>query len=133
MNVKRKLVSAGALAAVTAATVGAMAAPAQAAAYNGVCGSGYRVIDKLELLRGTVYLTYNGGWNCVVTVADSGAHDSKPMAAFLKRSSDSEFVRDDDYYRYYAGPVYRYAPSQCIDWGGRIGLDSDSAWGDHCG
>lgn len=40
-----------------------------ALAYNGVCGSGYQVIDSQSVTGGTVYLTYNSstGKNCVVT------------------------------------------------------------------
>ncbi|WP_368077467.1 hypothetical protein [Actinomadura sp. WMMB 499] len=50
MNIARKLLGAGAAAALAAATVGVLASPAQAASYNGACGDGYRVIDQVPLL-----------------------------------------------------------------------------------
>ncbi|WP_368077466.1 hypothetical protein [Actinomadura sp. WMMB 499] len=55
------------------------------------------------------------------------------MGAQLKRSSDTKWQRDADVYSYYAGPVYRYAPSQCIDWGGQFDNGGVVIPNDHCG
>ncbi|REE94747.1 spore-associated protein A [Thermomonospora umbrina] len=137
MRTNRTLAAAGAVAVMAVAAVGAAAAPAQAAAYyNGACGAGYTVIDKLDSGQGVTYLTYNNGWNCVVAVTDRpGARQY--MKAQIKRSRDSQWIRDEGYYTQYAGPVYVYAPSECIDWGGSVWPDPTVhvwvRWDDHCG
>ncbi|MEV4701960.1 spore-associated protein A [Actinoplanes sp. NPDC049316] len=139
MKITRKLAGAGAAVALTAATLGVTAGPAQAAAYNGACGSGYRVIDKLKVGgtvegTGTAYLTYNNGWNCVVTVTNTpGTRDW--MTASIKLSSSSQWNDDEGYYTQYAGPRYVYAPDQCIDWGGSVDYKGLVwlEWNDHCG
>ncbi|WP_225877477.1 hypothetical protein [Streptomyces resistomycificus] len=74
MNVIQRAATVGA---VTAAVVGgtALVAPQAGAAtvakYNGVCGTGYAVVDSAPVgTAGTVFLTYNPstGRDCVVTV-----------------------------------------------------------------
>ncbi|MFC7328830.1 spore-associated protein A [Marinactinospora rubrisoli] len=109
--------------AVVAAATGAVAtaAPAGAAAYGGQCGAGYEWIQSRFLDGGTVYLTYNAsnGYNCVVTIRDDPG-SAVYMNAFVKRSTEDAWVRDPGNYTTYAGPVYTYARSQCVDWGGTI-------------
>jgi hypothetical protein len=138
VNITRKLATFGAVAALTAGTVAVTAAPAQAAAYNGACGSGYSVIDKMHVQsdRATVYLTYNNGWNCVVTITNTpGKREYMSAAIELSSSRGDGWIEDKGYYTKYAGPVYVYAPNECVDWGGQI---ADTAtiyiqWNDHCG
>lgn len=127
---------AAAAVAVTAATLAVTAVPAQAASYNGACGSGYRQIDSMSVGgtgTGTAFLTYNNGWNCVVVVSNTpGKRDW--MEASIKLSSSNQWIDDEDYYTQYAGPVYVYAPSACIDWGGTVGYKGMTwlQWEDHC-
>lgn len=106
---------------------------AQAASYNGSCGSGYGVIDGLSLPGlGTVYLTYNGstGKNCVVTVRDNpGA--KKQMAAKISLAGDPWKV-DEGNFTTYAGPVYVSARDKCIDWGGEISGVYAYEYRSHC-
>lgn len=136
MKLTRKLAGAGATVALTAAGLAVTAGPAQAAAYNGACGSGYKVIDKMSVGgtgTGTAYLTYNNGWNCVVTVSNTpGQRDW--MSAGVEVSG-GEWVLDEDYYTKYAGPVYVYAAGKCVDWGGTVGYKGLVwlKWNDHCG
>lgn len=90
---------------------------ASAATYNGVCGSGYTVIDHADIVDGTVFLTYNNGTNCVVTVRNESGQPRR-MFASVSISGSSQIHQDVGNYTTYAGPVYVYAPHQCIDWGG---------------
>lgn len=108
-------------------------ATASAAVYGGQCGKGYDVIDSRELEGGTVYLTYNGAKNCVVTVRD---RPGKPvrMGAGLRTSKDhSNVIVDDADYTEFAGPVRVAAKGECIDWGGLIGDDQWQTFRVHCG
>ncbi|MFB7666387.1 spore-associated protein A [Kitasatospora sp. NPDC056138] len=122
-----------------AASAGLLIAPttASAASYNGVCGSGYAVIDHYDLgSYGTMYLTYNSsnGNNCVVTVRNSpGA--KLWMTAGVKRSGTdwSTTTTDAGSYSTYAGPKYVYAPGSCIDWGGQINGVGQDFYNTHCG
>ena len=106
--------------------------PALSAAYNGVCGSGYGVIDSHALNGGTVYLTYNGstGKNCVVTIRNTpGVRRSMCAKVSLAFAPWNE---DCGSYTTYAGPVYVYAPNECIDWGGSIEGSSYYEYNTHC-
>jgi hypothetical protein len=104
---------------------------AAAAGYNGACGSGYRVIDSHHITGGTIYLTYNGSRNCVVTIRNNpGA--AVPMNAWIKRSTSSVWIQDPGRFTSYAGPVYVTAPGVCIDWGGGITSSSWTEWRSHC-
>ncbi|OJF13040.1 hypothetical protein [Couchioplanes caeruleus] len=137
MKLVRKLAGTGAALALAATGLAVTAAPAQAASYNGACGAGYRVIDQLRVGgtgTGTAYLTYNNGWNCVVTVSDTpGKRDW--MVASIALSKNGDWIDDEGYYTKYAGPVYVYAPNACIDWGGTVGYKGMTwlEWNDHCG
>jgi len=137
MKFTRKLAGVGAALAVTAATLGVTAGPAQAASYNGACGSGYSVIDQMSVGsgRGTAYLTYNNGWNCVVTVTNSPGTRTWMLAEVELSGAGHDWVEDGGNYTQYAGPVYVYAPDSCIDWGGSVGDVSVVwlQWNDHCG
>ncbi|WNV84395.1 spore-associated protein A [Umezawaea sp. Da 62-37] len=106
---------------------------ASAATYNGMCGSGYSVVNSRAVVGGTVFLTYNAstGYNCVVTVRNSpGA--KLPMGARVSRSSDPGWVYDNGDYTTYAGPVYRSAPGECVDWGGGINGSDIDVYGTNC-
>jgi hypothetical protein len=137
MNIVPKPATVGAAAVLAAATIAVSAAPAQAASYNGACGSGYTVIDHMSVgpsgTEGTTYLTYNHGWNCVVTITNRPG-TSQYIEADLEVSGGS-WKTDWGYYKYYAGPVYVYAPNKCVDWGGWIGGPGvlNLQWNDHCG
>ncbi|RSM74233.1 spore-associated protein A [Actinoplanes sp. ATCC 53533] len=139
MKLTRKLAGAGAAVALTLTGLAATAGPAQAAAYNGACGTGYRVIDSMSVGgsgTGTAYLTYNNGWNCVVTVSNTpGQRDWMKASIELSSAKGGGWIDDEDYYTKYAGPVYVYAPSACIDWGGTVGYKGSIwlQWNDHCG
>ncbi|TDC85446.1 spore-associated protein A [Micromonospora sp. KC606] len=121
-----------------AATAGALvnAAPAQAALYGGQCGSGYGVVNLIDLpdLRGTVYLTYSSstGKNCVVTLREKPG-TATLMEAYLRRSGTSSWVKDSGNYTTYAGPVYVSAAGSCVDWGGTIGTASRTRTATNCG
>ncbi|MDQ1646324.1 MAG: hypothetical protein QOJ50_2508 [Cryptosporangiaceae bacterium] len=106
---------------------------AQAAEYNGACGSGYAAIDHLDVSGGTVWLTYSGatGKNCVVTVRNSpGA--KKHMDAKISLAGDPWKSNPGDF-KEYAGPVYVSARNACIDWGGEIENSTAYRYGVHCG
>jgi len=107
--------------------------PSTSAAYNGVCGAGYSVIDSHGVSGGTVYLTFNAsnGRNCVVTIRNTpGARVH--MCAEVSLAGDIWNIDCGDYTTY-AGPVYVTAPHQCIDWGGSIGDSTFTEFGTHCG
>lgn len=127
-----------AITAVAGVAVGAglaVAAPgsAFAAPYNGVCGSGYGVIDAQSLPGlGTVYLTYSSGTgkNCVVTIRDNpGAR--RAMAARVSLAG-APWISDVGNYTTYAGPVYVYARHSCVDWGGEISGVGAYEYNSHC-
>jgi hypothetical protein len=124
--------------AATAATAGALAsaAPASAALYGGQCGSGYGVVNLIDLPnnRGTVYLTYNSstGKNCVVTIRENPG-TATLMEAYLRRSGTTSWVKDSGNFTTYAGPVYVSAPGSCVDWGGTIGTATQTRTRTNCG
>lgn len=141
---KRSMKTVGA-SVIAAAAVGAgmlVAAPAASAAtagaaasYNGVCGSGYKVVNSMPVgSTGTVYLTYNAsnGKNCTVTVRNSTGSPTY-MVAYVRNVDTNEDQYDEGEYRSYAGPVYVAARGACVEWGGVIG--SQQAWnfGSNCG
>jgi hypothetical protein len=111
----------------------ASATPANAApSVTGLCGSGYRIIEQHDFGGGTVYLAYDGGTNCVVTMnANYGV--ANPMFANIAiYGVDS--ANDTGVYQYYAGPVRLYAAHQCIRWGGGANGQWWNSDGDtHCG
>lgn len=110
-------------------------APSVSAAYNGVCGNGYGVVNQATISGGTIYLTYNStnGNNCVVVVrSNSGA--AMNMDAALKASDGTSWQTDPGDWTQYAGPVYLDSMAgQCVDWGGAIGDEWVLRNGTNCG
>lgn len=106
------------------------------ATYGGQCGSGYGVIDALNVTGGTVFLTYssaNGGSNCVVTIRNN-AGSNVYMQADIRQSGTTAWKPDDNWYSWYAGPVHLYNMSgRCVDWYGSINGYSAGQYWSHCG
>ena len=98
-----------------------------------VCGSGYAVIDSAALTGGRTYLLYNSGngQNCVTTLKTTNLGTASPMSAFLEPQGASR-TTDSGNYGYYAGPVKRSAPGQCVKWGGSIGSSTYTSPFEHC-
>lgn len=118
----------------TAPAAGAATAVA-AASYNGVCGSGYKVVNSMPIgTVGTVYLTYSSatGKNCTVTLRNKTGTPTY-MVAYVRNVDSSEDQVDAGEYRSYAGPVYAFARGACVEWGGVV--DNLQAWnyGSNCG
>ncbi|GLU48383.1 spore-associated protein A [Nocardiopsis ansamitocini] len=135
MKLGKKLTALGMTTGMILAALAATAAPASAATYGGQCGSGYNVIRSASVGgQGTAFLTYRAAntTNCVVVIRNSpGA--AIPMNAWLKRSNESTWQQDPGNWTTYAGPVYRSAASQCVDWGGSIGNYQVTYRQDACG
>ncbi|WP_431679501.1 spore-associated protein A [Kitasatospora sp. KL5] len=108
---------------------------AQAADYNGVCGSGHHIVDSMSLADDTAFLTYDSstGQNCAVTVRNSPGSPVYVIASIRVAVGGSPRHKDGDYYGTYAGPVYVYAPGRCIDRAAQIDDDSAQQFGSHCG
>ncbi|MFJ2650951.1 spore-associated protein A [Streptomyces sp. NPDC087420] len=121
-----------------ALTQPASAAPAAAgpqAAYNGVCGAGYNVVNWADIAKqGTVYLTYNAktGKNCAVTIRKTSG---SPVYVFTSVSVPDTYdsASDAGDYRSYAGPVYVYGKGYCVDWAGGITNQGTWTYGSNCG
>ncbi|MEW9547332.1 M23 family metallopeptidase [Nonomuraea sp. NPDC050783] len=98
-----------------------------------VCGSGYAVIDSAALVGGRAYLLYNAGngYNCVVTLKTAKLGSASAASAFLEPKGASR-TTDSGSYAYYAGPVKRKAPGQCVKWGGSVGSSAYTSPFEHC-
>ncbi|WP_447042266.1 spore-associated protein A [Streptomyces sp. DSM 118878] len=119
----------------TTATGAAAVAPTPAAAYNKVCGTGYKVVNHIDVGKaGTAYLTYNSatGKNCAVTIR-SAPGPAVHMYVWVQRDDTRDYADDDGYYRSYAGPVYLDARGYCVSWGGVIAGESAGRNGTNCG
>ena len=120
----------------SAAAKAAPAVVAPAVAYNGVCGTGYSVIDSTPVGSvGTVYVTWSNatGKNCAVTIRNTpGAAVYMDVSLNLANTHPIDAARDSGQYTTYAGPVYKSARDQCIVWSGTIGTTFASGGG-HCG
>jgi hypothetical protein len=131
-----------------AALLGLLAIPSAASAAKnpytaaGVCGSGYKVIDRHRLyatnpatgrrvLLAAAVLTYNArtGRNCAVTMKRYrvgkarrvfGDHLSVSLAA--RPLGPGTVDGDAGEFRYYAGPAYVPARNRCVQWGGSATL-----------
>ena len=130
---------------VTAATaVLGAAGPAQAASAASyaaaVCGSGFSPDSNgvFGLGGGTIYVSYNGSTDCAVNIktqnvgtpSETYVYLNGPNASWGGNADNGSW--DGGSYSYYAGPVYTYAPHECIYWGGGDGFISDD-WGpDFC-
>ncbi|MCM3804663.1 spore-associated protein A [Streptomyces sp. DR7-3] len=138
MNLSRRMAATAVLA--TAAIAGTVAITPQASAaatatYNGVCGTGYKVVNSAPIgSKGTVFLTYNSakGKNCVVTVRNATGKPV-PMFAYLYVQGADQSAEDGGAYTSYAGPVYGDGRGKCVDWAG--GIENQSTWtyGSNCG
>jgi hypothetical protein len=135
MNNRLKKIAArvGVLATVTVGAAVVAPTAANAASYNGACGSGYVAIDHADMTGGTVWLTYNSsnGNNCVTTVRNSPGAAQYMVASI--RISGGAWKEDAGNYTSYAGPVYLYAAHNCIDFNGSINGYSNGVWNNHCG
>jgi hypothetical protein len=139
MKLSRRTATAATLAVLALGGTLAATTPASAAttaAYNGVCGSGYKVIDSTPIGNvGTTYVTWNEskGWNCVVTIRNTpGAPVYMSASLQVLLDHESTPAVDNGQFTTYAGPVYREARGYCIEWGGVIGKASAYDSG-HCG
>ncbi|WP_258052572.1 spore-associated protein A [Streptomyces sp. Ru73] len=153
MTLIRRAATTAALTAVTVGAVTALASPSSAAprttataaaapataqaAYNGVCGSGYKVIDSTPVSDvGTVYVTWNEstGKNCAVTIRNTPGTPAVWMAVSLAIDAGrgAPYVVDSGHYTTYAGPVYLDARGQCILWNAAIDGVGANGRG-HCG
>ncbi|MET8354495.1 MULTISPECIES: hypothetical protein [unclassified Micromonospora] len=101
-------------------------APASAAAgYGEQCGSSYQEIDDKVLLTsggqyfGHIYLMYSAQtkMNCVVAEKSSYVGVATWMNAKVE-TRGGRVAQDPGNYRYYAGPVYLYAPGECVRYSG---------------
>ncbi|WP_414930966.1 spore-associated protein A [Streptomyces sp. Je 1-369] len=113
----------------------AAAPPAPAAAYNKACGTGYKVVNQINIGKaGTTYLTYNSatGKNCAVTIRSTPG-PAVHMYVWVQRDDTRDYADDDGYYRSYAGPVYLDARGYCVSWGGVIAGESAGRSGTNCG
>ncbi|OKK25171.1 hypothetical protein AMK09_03140 [Streptomyces sp. CB02488] len=129
-----------------AAVAGLIAIPATAdaapvnGAYNGSCGSGYGVVDSIDISGyGRAFLTWNNsnGYNCVVT-QKYGANDAGELytiGAWIERTADHYQEEDRDLYHRYAGPVYANGRGTCVNWGGYVepAPTGSSQYNSHCG
>ena len=132
-----------------AATIAALGVPAAASAKKnpytaaGVCGPGYRVIDRHRLwdynssngnkvTLATVVLTYNSanGNNCAVTMKRyrvgkrrrGGIDDWLYVSLAARPLSDATVEGDSGNFKFFAGPVYVPARNRCVQWGGGASL-----------
>ena len=128
----------------TAALAGLMisgAGPAEAASASqaaAICGSGYSPLGAYPLAASIIYISYNGGTDCAVNIktqnvgtpSETYVYLNGPNASWGGNADNGSW--DGGSYSYYAGPVYTYAPHECIYWGGGDGFISDD-WGpDFC-
>ncbi|MFJ9041220.1 spore-associated protein A [Streptomyces sp. NPDC102406] len=118
----------------SAATTKGTAKSAAAATYNGVCGTGYTVIDSTPVGNaGTVFLTWNEdtGKNCAVTIRTTAGNRINMSVTLDALGNSDEPAVDSGTYTRYAGPVYADGRESCVAWGGTIGNASASDSG-HC-
>ncbi|MFI1400782.1 hypothetical protein [Streptomyces sp. NPDC020681] len=136
-----------------AISAGLLALPSTAsAAPTGSCGSSYAKIDSYQVTRdwakpyvgGRIDLYYSAatGKNCAITRPASGfAGKASRITVCLENADKNVAVQCDGIdknYRYYAGPVYLYAPGDCINVRGGVTLPDrgsyvGGAFKVHCG
>jgi hypothetical protein len=111
---------------------------------GGVCGPGFKPIDRHQLVDSnygirlaTVVLTYNAatGRNCVVTLKRYRAgkkerYNDWVYATLATRPmrNPANLARDAGDFRWYAGPIYVTAPNKCVRWGGGASLIVPANW-----
>ncbi len=99
---------------------------------EGVCGSGYRVIDQRTLTRSVVYLLWKPSTqqNCVVTLKTREIGGKTPVTAHVQADGAPRLV-DSGNFSYYAGPVRQKAPG-CVSWGGSDDVGPGFSARGHC-
>ncbi|WP_187368803.1 serine/threonine protein kinase [Baekduia soli] len=135
---------------VAVALIAVMALPAMAAAkanpYTaaGVCGPGFKPIDRHRLVDGNwgqllseVVLTYNAstGQNCVVNLKRYRVGQAEKYGDWLYAevytrplTNPANLDSDQGNFKFFAGPVYVTARSKCVRWGGGADLLVPSNW-----
>jgi hypothetical protein len=119
MRKTKAAIASAAMAATTLISSIFVASPAQAATNpytpQGVCGSGYSIIDSEPLTSlstggtlATVYLLKNGNWRCAVTMKSSATAGGTNWIKTEIEGWDGDKKSDSGYYRYYAGPKKIY-------------------------
>ncbi|MEU5994656.1 hypothetical protein ABZ806_37255 [Spirillospora sp. NPDC047418] len=116
----RKILAAVACAGMVSA---GLVATASAASASGPCGSGYYLIRSYPIKtsggtrKGTLEVFWNSGTrkNCVLTYGYGSWANTKNFKIAGIALHGESFKSDRGDYTYYAGPVYQYAPHQCID------------------
>lgn len=99
---------------------------------KGICGSGYNVLESHGLDGATVYLLYNGSYNCVVAIKTADVGTPTEILAGLQVAG-SNWVIDTGSFRYYAGPVKQYGKGLCVKYGGAYGDSVYTSDWVHCG
>lgn len=116
--------------------------PAEAASASqaaSICGPGYYPLDEVPLDASTLYLSYNGSTDCAVNIKTQFVGTPTSLYVYVQSPNGSwggnadDGTEDAGSYSYYAGPVYTYAPHDCIDWGGGDGYISRDYEQVHCG
>ena len=147
MTKSTRSIAASVIAASVAVGVLVAPSPAMAESASALCGSGYYNIDSHQLIHdgtlvGTIYLSYNGSDDCVVTEKNILTSVKTYTDAYVWPANDNVGTWDGDDYYSYAGPVRAYAKGECIQWGGEAAWSSehyydyvewDSSPNSHCG
>lgn len=117
-------------------TLKACAKPAPTPEYLKVCGGGklvdYATLQSRGRTIGRVFLVYKGGYNCVVTSKYTDRNRKTAASAYLQVRGSAMAVNRGSF-KYYAGPVKRYARGHCVKWGGSIGSVRYTSPFEHCG
>jgi hypothetical protein len=98
---------------------------------EGVCGAGYSVIDSHSVGSATVYLLYNAGRNCVVTMVNHGNGPVGLNATLTVQGGTPK--SNPGLFEWYAGPLTASAASACVQWGGSYESTSWLSGWTHCG
>jgi hypothetical protein len=116
----------GAVALATSGLVGLSASPASAIPRTNYCGSAYGFLKSWPIgWRGEVggyidvYYNSSNGYNCVISRTNDSVINSAWDIVVAARRSGGSWQSDGDKpgqsFTKYAGPLYVYAPSSCID------------------
>ncbi|WP_034263977.1 hypothetical protein [Actinospica robiniae] len=120
-----------ATAAILTGALVAAAGPAQAASQSqaaAICGSGYYPVAEVPLSNSIIYVSYNGSTDCAVNIKTAFVGTPTSTYVYLFGPNGSwggnadNGAWDGGSYSYYAGPVYTYAPHECVDFGGGDGV-----------
>lgn len=118
------------VAAITGLAVAALAAPtgSASAATNtntstpqSICGSNYTaLLHSFSMPGGAAYLYYNdsNGYVCAVTIKTAHVGTPTLTGAHIGKTSAANDIHDVGNYKSFAGPVYLYAPTTCVWFGG---------------